>query len=47
VIDNGNGTYTASLTGTMAGAHTISVCVKGEPVSGSPFSAKVRVCRCV
>ncbi len=33
VTDNGNGTYTATFTGTTAGTNTITATINGQPVT--------------
>jgi adhesin/invasin len=41
VTDNGNGTYTATFTGTIAGANTIRATIGGQAVSSPPLSVTV------
>ena len=41
VTDNGNGTYTASFTGTLAGANSITATVNGKAISTSPAAITV------
>ena len=42
VVDNKDGTYSASLTPQVCGAHELSVTIETEPIRGSPFSLYVR-----
>lgn len=41
IVDNGDGTYTATYTPTTAGTNSIAVTVNGQPVGGSPFTSVV------
>jgi hypothetical protein len=41
VLDNGNGTYTASYTPGTAGSDMVSITLDGTAVGGSPFSSVV------
>ena len=42
VVDNKDGTYSASLTPQVCGAHELSVTIETEPIRGSPFPLYVR-----
>jgi hypothetical protein len=42
VVDNHNGSYSASYTPTVAGDYKIVVTIDGDAVSGSPFAVHVR-----
>ena len=37
VKDNGNGCYKVSYTPSIGGEHTVSICIGGQPIPGSPF----------
>jgi filamin len=41
VVDNGNGTYGVTYTASHPGKHSVSVQLKGKPISGSPWSVPV------
>ena len=42
VVDNKDGTYSASLTPQVCGAHELSVTIETKPIRGSPFPLYVR-----
>ena len=42
VVDNKDGTYSASLTPQVCGAHELSVTIEAEPIRGNPFPLYVR-----
>ena len=42
VVDNKNGTYSASLTPQVCGAHELSVTIETKPIRGSPFPLYIR-----
>ena len=42
VVDNKDGTYSASLTPQVCGAHELSVTIETEPIRGSPFPLYIR-----
>jgi hypothetical protein len=41
VLDQANGTYTASYTPTATGADNVAITLNGSPISGSPFTSTV------
>ena len=41
VVDNEDGTYTASYTPTLKGDHQITVHVRGKPIQASPYDLQV------
>ncbi|XP_039599674.1 tripartite motif-containing protein 45 isoform X2 [Polypterus senegalus] len=42
ILDNNDGSYCITLTPQEVGTYTVSVCVKGQHVQGSPFNLVVR-----
>ena len=42
VVDNKDGTYSASLTPQVCGAHELSVTIETKPIRGSPFPLYIR-----
>ena len=42
VVDNKDGTYSASLTPQVCGAHELSITIETKPIRGSPFPLYVR-----
>ena len=44
VTDNGDGTYTATFTGTTAGSNTITATIGGQKVTSTLHSTFSRVC---
>ena len=41
VTDNGNGTYSATFQGTLAGTNTISATINGQPITSTPSSIAI------